>query len=123
MQSLFVIIVLLESDVATDTQATKKPKIIPKIFNGKFYVIENETNGSIKARCTECNSIIKGQLTSTGNFIKHYHIRHPTKLDELKNNKKTVSDMSKHTSHQPTLIDIAKVVKSDEVHRMKFGYN
>lgn len=63
----------------------KKTKKYPKIFDRKFYSIQNDINGNIEAICSVCNEVKKGNFLSTGNFINHFNLlRHNDKLDELK---------------------------------------
>lgn len=112
------------TDTATSThQTTKKPKKIPKIFDGKFFVIESNQDDNIKARCTQCNEVKSGQISSTGNFIKHYQSKHPLKLNELRDSNKKPNLLEKGTtSHQPTLNEMARVLKSDEVNELEIEY-
>lgn len=89
---------------------------MPKMFDGTFYTGEMDDNGNIKAKCTQCGGIKSGHVSSTGNFINHYK-QHPDKLLELKlyNKKPNTGENVKPSSRQPTLNDIARLVKSDEV--------
>lgn len=71
---------------------------MPKIFDGKFYELLNsiDASGNINAKCTACDEIRKGNVSSTGNFMKHYQLKHPLKLNELKLHNKV-----KENSKQP----------------------
>lgn len=62
--------------------AAKKQKKIPKILDGAYYVIESNENGKVNVKCQTCNAIVKGSLSSTGNFKSHYK-KHPTEYKEL----------------------------------------
>lgn len=52
----------------------KRAKKIPYLLESEFYQLIDwdgvATN--IQAKCTQCKKHVKGQYTSTGNFIKHY---------------------------------------------------
>lgn len=93
----------------------KKTKLIPKIFNGKFYVVQNESNGNIKAKCTVCGDVRKGNISSTGNFISHYKTKHSSKLNELKEYLKSENGIVNSKSHQPTLVDIVQTITPDMI--------
>lgn len=53
---------------------------IPEILRDQYYTIMEKNGSQIKARCVQCGkngkmtSVIKGQSTSTGNFIRHYKV-------------------------------------------------
>lgn len=73
--------------------APKRIKItIPRILDGTFFTIEKNINGSVEARCVECRKIIKGCLTSTGNFKKHITKIHNESLNKLTDHLRTKSD-------------------------------
>lgn len=89
---------------------------MPNMFDGKFYTGKMDENGNIKAICTVCNETKRGHISSTSNFIKHFK-QNPDKLLELKlyNKKPRSGEPDKQSLRQPTLNDIARSVKSDEV--------
>lgn len=67
------------------------PKRRPKMFDGKYYILEEhdatKKSNSTIAKCMLCTvkpSFIKGSLTSTGNFYKHFKNVHNDRLDELR---------------------------------------
>lgn len=72
------------SNEVVDVPPAKKQKKIPKILDGVYYVIESIDNEKVAAKCQECDTIIKGSITSTGNFKSHYkkHTKEKKKLDE-----------------------------------------
>lgn len=68
-----------------EEEATIAPPKIPKILDGKFYKIIKIDNNNIKAQCLNCiNKTYCGNLSSTGNFIKHISKVHPNIYDEMK---------------------------------------
>lgn len=57
-----------------DTQISKKPKKLPKILDGVYFKVNDWDGESINltAQCQLCPSQVRGQVTSTGNFFKHF---------------------------------------------------
>lgn len=53
---------------------SKKPKKLPKLFDGRFCEVVDWDGQSInfQAKCKLCNKHIRGQTTSTGNFRLHF---------------------------------------------------
>lgn len=106
----------IESEILTQV---KKPKIEAKIFDGKYYTIDRVDGKTIYARCNTCNEIKKGAECSTGNFMKHYKLKHPAQLQALKTytkSKNSVNTSAASTFTQPTLNEMARILKSDEVY-------
>lgn len=94
---------------STVDPAAKRVKTkIPRILDGQFFSIQSNVNGSIDARCLECSKIFKGNLSSTGNFRKHYERSHSNVMKRL--NAYLNSRANEHpTKTQPTLKDFATV--------------
>lgn len=105
----------------------KKPRKIPKIFDGKFFEIEKniDTDGNVQAKCTSCNETKKGNISSTGNYLKHYEKKHPLKLNELKSHLKGITNENKR-SQQPKLDDVQQTMTTEKVYEVAisthYGY-
>lgn len=69
-----------------DEESVPQNKKQPKVFDGKYFELvdwdEKATN--IKAVCKECKREVKGQVSSTGNFYKHYRTVHKDVYHEMK---------------------------------------
>lgn len=57
-----------------DDVQVEKPKKLPKIFHSAYYepVDWDGKSKNIQATCTICKNSVRGQYTSTGNFLNHY---------------------------------------------------
>lgn len=95
-----------------DTLCDKEPpmkkakKNKPKIFDGRYYKITQEENGSILAECALCKEKKRGSESSTGNFINHYKTKHKEELITLKAYLKVQDEVKiKATKNQPKLND------------------
>lgn len=94
-----------------ETYVKKKPKIL----DGKFFKIGDgdEKNENILVTCTSCKKAIKGQLTSTGNFYKHYRRVHKDIFIEMKEYCDTKiskgASAESSTAHQSKLTDINQI--------------
>lgn len=71
--------------------------------------------GNIKAKCTTCNEIRSGQVTSTGNYFKHYEHKHKLKVNELKIHTKTKDENTKQRLQQPKLGEMLSTIGTDDV--------
>lgn len=91
-----------ELETRSAEPAKKKPKQIPKIFDGKYYTIRNESGDNIEAICTVCKEVRKGNYFSTGNFFCHYKIKHSSMVDDMKLHTKS-EIVKKKLSNQPSL--------------------
>lgn len=103
--------------IADTQQIAKKPKKeLPKIFDGKYFVVEatNDNTGNIEARCTMCNEAKKGNISSTGNFLSHYKKKHE---HELKDVQQYLKDGKLHsqTSKQPAITEVINPVTDSVV--------
>lgn len=80
------------SDESSNLLKIKRTEL-PRIFDGMYYhEISEHPNDKIWAKCTNCDKIVKGNKTSTGNFKNHYRTNHPTltkELDSYLNKKQT----------------------------------
>lgn len=91
-------------------------KKTPKIFDGRFYVIEKSCGGNIEAVCKTCGEVRKGNEASTGNFISHYKIKHSQLLNELKEHTKSENVKKKQLSQQTTLPEFLHIATPDKVY-------
>lgn len=73
-------------DLSDSERVAKQAKKAPRIFDGKFFIIEaqDDKTGNVEAKCTACNESKKGNVASTGNFLSHYKKKHSSQLEELK---------------------------------------
>lgn len=58
----------------------------PKILDGNYFKVvqdANNTNKTIIAICTTCNSEKRGSNSSTGNFLTHYRLKRKEIYTEL----------------------------------------
>lgn len=92
------------NSVNDETQnPTKRRKMTsdPRILDNKYFVIVKREGENVVVRCTECNELKKGSITSTGNFLKHYRTRHgammPKVEEHLKSKRPTNSKPYKNT--------------------------
>lgn len=104
---------------ADNRQSAKKAKLsLPRILDGKFFSVDLHIEGKIEARCTECNEVKKGHITSTGNFKNHYRIKHTSHMSSLETYLKGKSDEAVDTQskpRQPTMTEFASNVNPDKV--------
>lgn len=85
---------------------SKKQKKYPKILDGKYYKVQNDTDGNIEAICTICEEMRKGSIYSTGNFLSHYRNRHQSMIQDLKEHTKPDTVKKKPSLNQPTLAEV-----------------
>lgn len=57
---------------------------------------------NVEARCVTCTDVKKGNISSTGNFFKHYETKHPLKLKEMKVYTK-IKDVNTNCGQQSTI--------------------
>lgn len=86
-----------------------------KFFDGTYYIIKSDENGGIVAECTQCHEIKRGHITSTGNFITHYKLKHCLMMDELRKYVKPDNGKRQLQSNQPTLTEIFQSTAPDIV--------
>lgn len=104
----------MDDDVIVESPAKKRKKN-PSILNGKFYTIVSENYTGIEAKCTLCGEIKKGHISSTGNFISHYKLKHPYEHGKMKEETQLAINSNKVTKmRQSTLIN-SPVIKLDVV--------
>lgn len=87
-------------------QTIKRQKTYSRIFDGEYYKVQREAGGNIEAECTQCLEIKRGNISSTGNFISHYKMKHKSILDDLKKYTKSESGKNSQQSTQPTLAEM-----------------
>lgn len=64
-----------ETENSVSSSSGKKQKPLPKIFDGKYFVVTNSCGeDKIIAKCMHCTIQISGLRTSTGNFLRHYKV-------------------------------------------------
>lgn len=52
-------------------------------MDGTFFTIQENDDGKITARCTECDELKKGNIFSTGNYINHYKTKHSARVKSM----------------------------------------
>lgn len=47
---------------------------MPKVLDGKYFKVNGtvDVKGNVKAKCVACDDVKSGNVSSTGNFFKHY---------------------------------------------------
>lgn len=91
-------------------------------MDGTFFSIEQNNNGKIVAKCTECGQNKKGNIFSTGNFINHYKSTHENRVQAMEEYlKKTQpqNEVSK-TVRQPAITQCFTETLTAEVVRVRF---
>lgn len=88
--------------------ANKRIKADPKILDGTYYVVEGRDGTNVKAICMECQSAKRGSVNGTGNFTKHYRLKHPELYD------KVLEHISK-TSSQLSTTPLSAIRKKSEI--------
>lgn len=79
-------------------------KAIPRLLNGKYFVIARRDKFKVIATCTICGKNRKGDIRSTGNFMDHYKTSHPTIIEEVEKHRKEKDDEKAPTMKQTTLV-------------------
>lgn len=87
--------------------ANKRIKADPKILDGTYYVVECREGTNVKAICTKCNSAKRGSVNGTGNFTKHYRLKHPELYEKM------LEHISKASSQLSTTALSAIRIKSE----------
>lgn len=97
----------------------KKKKNNPKILDGTFYSIVSNKDDKVEAKCSDCSKIVKGSVTSTGNFKSHYKM-HPDSLkrleQHLQNNDSALTNGNlAKTLKQPAIQTLLPSVSEEQV--------
>lgn len=105
----------LDADNESDSnQPAKSPKKIPKILDGKYFEVNGsiDVKGNVQVKCLTCDDIKRGNVSSTGNFFKHYEKVHPLKFNEIRIYTKMKNDNTKQLQ-QPTLGQLMQPIQQD----------
>lgn len=94
-------------DGETEAPPPKKAKKVPKIFDGKFFTITKQSDEQIDAKCSACEEVKRGKISSTGNFLTHFKLKHTDQFDKLKEYLKK--------SHKETQLNESKDVKQPQI--------
>lgn len=78
-----------ESPTPAKRRRTEKP---PRILDGKYFEIIKLEEGKVEAICTDCKKVSRGDIDSTGNFMKHIKRHHPTLIAEVEAYKKQLDE-------------------------------
>lgn len=95
----------------------KKAKKYPKILDGKYFEINGDVDakGNVKVKCTTCNDVKSGNISSTGNFFKHYEKKHALILNDVKHYTKIKFKDTNNSTNQPKLSATFTSIDSSEV--------
>lgn len=110
-----------ESDGRNSPAAKRTRFTIPRILDGKFYVIMKNTNGKIEAECVRCGQMKRGDIKSTGNFLSHYRNSHSDQMLDLENYRKGQSNENSKRV-QMKLTTFHKTVTKEKVRFEYFSY-
>lgn len=93
---------------------TEKP---PRLLDGKFYVIIKQVGQKVDANCSACGKTRRGNIDSTGNFMKHIKQDHPELVDAANSYRKHVDedDVDMPRKKQKTLPAMFKRFTVEEV--------
>lgn len=104
----------LEENNVRTTEAKRSKISVPRILDGKFFLILKNVDGKIEAMCTQCKESRKGQLTSSRNFKNHYRNKHASIVSVLEDYLKNQS--IEHTfARQSSLTEFTTSMNSDKV--------
>lgn len=96
----------------------KKRKTLPKILDGKYFAVDSNNDGKLLAKCTECNEMKKGYISSTGNFINHYKSKHPSQVKSLEEYLKKINvdkTNDRTTNRQASIPEIVQGTSDERV--------
>lgn len=90
---------------------TKKARKIPRILDGRYFLIQSNIDGKVSAKCQTCGEIRKGNISSTGNFKSHYktHLPELKELEEYlkqENNDGSEANGEERRATQPRIEDM-----------------
>lgn len=119
-----MILSLFLEQESSGTQNAKKRKKTPKILDGKYFEIVSsvDVDGNLTAKCTICDEEKKGNIASTGNFLKHFNLKHPLRLNELKlYTRKNVGEKEQKQQQLkiPDVIDATDAVQVCNFHNLQ----
>lgn len=101
------------------SNSAKKAKKVPKIFDGIYYELIDWDGKStnIQAKCIDCKGVIKGAITSTGNFYKHYRVSHQDEFKFMKEHCETKLESNNAVSkkNQSTMLPFVNMLDHDKV--------
>lgn len=95
----------------------KRPRIeIPKLLDGKYFTITKQDGFRVEATCSRCQTIRKGDINSTGNFMTHIRRKHPDLIEAVNLYKKSKEDIIvTSVKTQKTLNEMMKPYTTEEV--------
>lgn len=110
----------------SEKNSAKKSKKLPKFFDGTYYELIDYDGQSVnvQAKCNECKRTIKGSITSTGNFYKHYRLSHQDVFQSIKEYcEKSENKPAFPKKNQPTLLPFVNMLDQDKVNVHMIHYN
>lgn len=96
----------------------KRARIIPRLLDGTFYEILKHEGDQVEAMCTNCQSVRKGNIKSTGNFFSHYRSKHESIMSKVRayiDQKETQNLDSADTSLKKCIAIIGPAIKKEHV--------
>lgn len=64
---------IIEESTANDVPSAQS---LPKIFDGKYFVVQKIDSEKITASCKLCGCMRNGSIKSSGNFLSHLKRKH-----------------------------------------------
>lgn len=78
-----------ETTAPAKRRRTEKP---PRILDGKYFEIVKLEGTKVEALCTLCKKPRRGDIDSTGNFMKHIKQSHPELIDDVEAYRKQLDE-------------------------------
>lgn len=97
-------------------------KSIPRMLDGKYFLITKRENDKVTAVCTQCGKSRRGDIKSTGNFNDHYKNSHPLLAKEIEQYRKLKQDQNTPMK-QPTIPSLMLSSQGVSVRRILIWFN
>lgn len=81
----------------------KRTKTIPKILDGKYFVIKLREGDRVQAIYKLCGALRWGSIKGTGNFTRHINDNHKDRVEDMQKYIKQGKEMNVNDNKQPTL--------------------
>lgn len=83
-----------ETDADTLLPVAKKSKIEkpPRLLDGKYFEITKLDGKKVEVLCMNCKKLLRGDINSTGNFMKHIKQSHPELTEEIESYRKRLEN-------------------------------
>lgn len=104
-------------------QPAKKQRSVPRLLDGRYYVLEADNDGKIEARCTNCGELRKGHINSTGNFLNHYRTKHASMMTDVEQYINRTNEVGDVKIVQSTIAIVGPAISKDEVRHIIININ